>query len=410
MGALLKNIKRIMAAEFSRELSVKTFMGQRRIASMGYRTGAAAGFGMRRLLVDEKGNRKTVLQTGQHKIVATDRTILVPGPPAKVAVIRYMYRASSAGKTYDQIAAALNKRRKYTHRGNLWTGWSVGHILKNEKYTGSLVWNKTSLKLRMVKKYNPKSEWVHVNGAFKPVVSRKIFDEARQAVRKRMAPTPEHLLLEGLQRLLDEKGHLTKELIRADETIPGPLAYARHFGSLLEAYKRVGFKPRLTFGADLDKELAALNRRHVADVAEKLRQSGRHISFLRGKRTFVVDRNLTVQFMILRSTQRRSGICHWQMIPKAKPTVDVLVAARMDYDNQCFYDFLLLPRDEVRGVSIRIIEGKDHPFEFYRAENLEPLYTMLDPRFMDGLPVRERILEAIRETNERSREADRASR
>ena len=39
--ALLKTLKRTMAAEFSRELSVKVSEGQRRIAQLGYRLGGA---------------------------------------------------------------------------------------------------------------------------------------------------------------------------------------------------------------------------------------------------------------------------------------------------------------------------------------------------------------------------------
>jgi len=402
MGALLKSMKRIMAAEFSRELSVKTFIGQRRIASMGFRPGAAAGFGLRRLIVDKNGKTRAVLQRGQQKIIATDRTLLVPGPSAEVAAVRFMFKACAAGKSYQQIADALNRRYANLDRGKTWTVWAVAHILKNEKYAGNLIWNKGSHKLGVKKVANPKSEWIRVEGAFKPIVSREQFEEARRAVRERMNGTPEHVLLRGLQRLFDEKGRLTKEMMRADKRIPGPHAYERCFGNILEAYRRVGFQPRLTYGADLDKELTNLNQRHVADVAEKLRKEGRHISILRGGRRFEVDGICTIQFMVIRSYQRKSGNHHWQLIPRAKPMVDVIVAARMDYDNQHFRDYLLLPRPEVRGVSVRIIEGDSHPLEIYRSQSLEPLYTLIDAKKVGDMSLQDRILEAIRETNERA--------
>ncbi len=54
---LMKNIKRSMAGEYSRELSVKVFAGQCRLIEKGYRQGGPAGYGLRRMLIDEKRGR-----------------------------------------------------------------------------------------------------------------------------------------------------------------------------------------------------------------------------------------------------------------------------------------------------------------------------------------------------------------
>ena len=45
-ATVIKNIKRAMAGEFSRELSVKVHAGQSRIAAMGFNVGAAPGYGL----------------------------------------------------------------------------------------------------------------------------------------------------------------------------------------------------------------------------------------------------------------------------------------------------------------------------------------------------------------------------
>lgn len=55
-------------------------MGQRTLIRKGFRQGGPAGFGLRRLLVDETGNRKFELHRLEHKSIQTDRVILVPGP------------------------------------------------------------------------------------------------------------------------------------------------------------------------------------------------------------------------------------------------------------------------------------------------------------------------------------------
>lgn len=77
---VMKAMKRLMAGEYSRELSAKVFAGQCRLIKKGFRQGGMAGYGLRRLLIDERGNRKEELCHGQRKSLQTDRVVLVPGP------------------------------------------------------------------------------------------------------------------------------------------------------------------------------------------------------------------------------------------------------------------------------------------------------------------------------------------
>jgi DNA invertase Pin-like site-specific DNA recombinase len=63
-ATVLKNIKRAMAGEFSRELSTKVFAGQSRIVASGFHIGSTPGYGLRRHLLDVHGNRKMELAFG----------------------------------------------------------------------------------------------------------------------------------------------------------------------------------------------------------------------------------------------------------------------------------------------------------------------------------------------------------
>src|SRR5579864_5457788 len=44
LSSIVKNLKRVMAAEFSRELSAKVHAGQLRLASLGFRVGGPVGY------------------------------------------------------------------------------------------------------------------------------------------------------------------------------------------------------------------------------------------------------------------------------------------------------------------------------------------------------------------------------
>ena len=63
-SSIIKTVKRAMAGEYSRELSVKVFAGQSNLIKLGFRQGGAAGFGLRRLLVDQRGAPKGELDRG----------------------------------------------------------------------------------------------------------------------------------------------------------------------------------------------------------------------------------------------------------------------------------------------------------------------------------------------------------
>jgi len=62
----MKALKRATAAEYSQELGVKSYEGQKRLAQLGFRVGGSAGFGLRRMLLSSAGDRMTVCLCKRH--------------------------------------------------------------------------------------------------------------------------------------------------------------------------------------------------------------------------------------------------------------------------------------------------------------------------------------------------------
>ena len=100
LSSIFKNIKRVMAAEFSRELGVKVHAGHCRTESLGYRVGSPLTYGLRREMVDDKECSKGRLAKGEYKALKTDRVrvglgsdeeIFQPDPgPALEAILTCM--------------------------------------------------------------------------------------------------------------------------------------------------------------------------------------------------------------------------------------------------------------------------------------------------------------------------------
>lgn len=81
-----------MAVEYSRELSIKVFASQYRLIKLGFEQAGAPGFGLRRVLVNERGEIKGELKCGEHKSLQTYRVILMPGPDEEVVWVNKVYR------------------------------------------------------------------------------------------------------------------------------------------------------------------------------------------------------------------------------------------------------------------------------------------------------------------------------
>lgn len=142
VSSIVKNLKRAMAGEYSRELSVKVFAGQKRLIEKGFRVSGTPGYGLRRLLVDENGLAKGTLNPGQWKSITTDRIVLVPGPPEEVEIVRrifsmFVHERMPTGR----IASFLNKNGIDNGSGHRWSVNKLLQILRNEKYIGNNVWN-----------------------------------------------------------------------------------------------------------------------------------------------------------------------------------------------------------------------------------------------------------------------------
>jgi len=110
VATIVKGVKRAMAGEYSRELSAKVFAGQCRLIELGYRQGGTAGFGLRRVLLDQSGEAKGELRRGEQKSLRTDRVVLRPGPADEVSIVQDIYRAFvEQGHNEATIARRLNE-------------------------------------------------------------------------------------------------------------------------------------------------------------------------------------------------------------------------------------------------------------------------------------------------------------
>lgn len=280
-ATLLKSIKRVMAAEYSRELSGRQTASKRSLCHRGLWAGGPAPFGYVRQLIGRNGAVGPRLSYGERVIMPGFHTILVPGDPAEVETVRHIYRLCSRGLGINAITKRLNGEGRFFRGRKYWYPGAVRCILRNEIYIGTLVHGRQRKVLGHTLK-GPAAQQLRIVGFVDPLISNAVFARAQRQMRARKTVCfcgDQAALLSQLAASLARHGRLSAKIINADPDCPCAATYKRAFGTLAEAYRRVGFVPS-EHGQMLVERM--LHCREVAQQHRRKMSQERLLADLRG--------------------------------------------------------------------------------------------------------------------------------
>lgn len=384
---IVKNIKRAMAGEYSRELSDKVFKGQCKLIKLGYRQGGHAGFGLRRMLVDHNGKHKNILKWGEHKSIQTDRVILVHGPKKEVQIVRWMYCTFVEDKkTEKEIAQNLNSRNIKTDLDHPWNAATVRQVLTNEKYIGDNVYNRRSFKLKKKHVKNPPQLWVYHKEAFRPIVSRELFARVQEIMVQRNRHFSNDELLEKLKKLYQTKGYVSSILIDNAQDIPCSSVYRHRFGSLIRAYQLIGYIPEQDYRyVEINKKLRKKHKEEVEKVKQQLQKIGAQI--WEDKKTDLIQVNgeFKVSIVIARCFFTATGFLRWRIKLESENQPDISIVIRMGQDNETIEDFYLLPTIDMTFAKLTMKYNNGIALDAYRFDNLDFFFGMAKRTRLKGV-------------------------
>jgi DNA invertase Pin-like site-specific DNA recombinase len=378
VSTIVKGVKRAMAGEYSRELSAKVFGGQCRLIELGFRQGGPAGYGLRRILVDQGGLMKSELQRGEHKSLQTDRVVLMPGPDNEVRTINLIYRwfIDESLNEYE-IAARLNGMHIQTDLGRDWTRATIREVLTNEKYIGNNVYNRVSFKLKKARVVNPPDMWIRKERAFEPIVPSETFYTAQGIMRARAQRYSNEDLIERLRNLYQSRGFLSGVVIDETEGMPSASVYAYRFGSLIRAYQSVGFTPGRDYRyIETNRFLRHLHPGIVAETEQRIAALGGSVARDLATDMLTLNSEFTACIVLSRCQARESGRNHWKVRFDTSLLPDITVAVRLARNNETTLDYYLLPRLDFGQPRIHLADWNPVEFESYRFDTLDYLYGM----------------------------------
>ncbi|WP_082564453.1 recombinase family protein [Caulobacter sp. Root1472] len=170
-------LKGTMNALFLKDLAAKTHRGIRGRVEAG-KVGCGNAYGYRVVREIDATGRVT---TGEREIV-----------PEEAEVVRRIFRDYAAGKSPRRIAIELNAEGVPAPWGSKWCDSSIrgnralgSGIINNEFYVGEMIWNRRRRMKnpdtgRVEPRFNPESEWVHVQAPHLRIIEDGLWQAARR--------------------------------------------------------------------------------------------------------------------------------------------------------------------------------------------------------------------------------------
>ncbi len=378
-STIMKNVRRAMAGEFSRDLSDKVYQAQCRLAAQGFKMGGSAPYGFRRVMLDERGAFKCELKPGQVKNYRSDRVILVPGPDDEIATVKRIYRLSGErGLTDRRIAELLNRAKVQGTAGRAWNRYMVRDVLTSERYIGTYVYNRSSSKLGGRKMLNPPTDWIRCEGAFEAIVPQRAFDKAQAARGRNRHIFSDKALIDHAKRLLERDGKLSSWSIMRSPNGPSLSTYRKRFGSLDRVYELAGYqlgrfeavsvgRGLVHHAVGLLETASTLLRCAGAQVAEEAERSGLII-------------NDAVWLGVTVARYIRSKESYWRITLRAGAGFDFVLVGLMNPANSAIDRLYLLPRKTFPHCGKTTFSERGSRKERFRLSDLSHLYSAI------GLP------------------------
>lgn len=347
-NTIMKSLKRVMAAEYSRELSEKMFHCMRRMIAKGYWVGGPPGYAFRRMFISADGTRQHLMQSGQQKEFRNGHVVIVPGPPEEVACVREIFRMYIEERMSTlRIAAALNERG-IPREGIPWNYRAIVKVLFDEKYAGTMVWNRFTERLSGRYVRVPREKWIVQPGAIPPIVDRKTFERAQEIRAQHPLNASNEELLEKLRTLFALHGRMNSGLINKARTLPSATCYMARFGSIRKVYELLDY--RRTDTVALRQQTAIKVKKLHIEIFGRLRKLYRaDITAVRYRnvsrpRRLRFSSGLEVYLVVCLFEKMLDGSTRWRFQGRAAQRSGfITLLCRCNETNTAFHDFLVVP-------------------------------------------------------------------
>jgi hypothetical protein len=193
-------------------------------------------------------------------------------------------------------------------------------------------------------------------------------------------------MLEKLRGVLKEHGRISGIIIDEAESLPSSTAFRHRFGSLVAAYRLIGYAPGIDYSfIETNRKLRKRHPELVASVVSQVQELGATAGWDEKTGLLNLNNELRVSIVLCRHTSTVAGSSRWVVRLDAGLKPDITIAVRMDATNEGIRDYYLLPGIDMTWEHLRIAEDNGVYLDAYRFETLD---------YFLGMAKRVRIQEA----------------
>jgi len=238
-GSIMKQLKRIMAGEYSRDLSRKVRQGKVNNAQRGFAPGGPCPMGLAREEVDSTGRVVRQLGRGERKGRPEHSVRFRRGDPSEIATVQRIFRLTLAcGLEQSDIRRLLNDEGVAWIDGTPWTNARVRNVLLCDTLTGVATFGRTQQRLGGAVVQRPPEGWIR-RKLFKPIISEADFRRAERLRRVCTRKTDEQML-DDLRLVRDRHGRVSFSLVNGTLGVQHASNYPKRFGSFSNACALIG--------------------------------------------------------------------------------------------------------------------------------------------------------------------------
>jgi len=191
-GKLLEGMIEVIDEFYSTNLAEDTIRGMKENVTRGFYNGGLTPFGYKKVKV---------------KVGAVEKSKLAL-EESEQPIVQRIFRMAVEGKGGKEIAKALNADGLRTRAGKHFSTTAINNILRNEVYTGTLVWRSKNSKFNNAGAKTP-SEVIRIPDSHPALISREDFDRVQQLLTERR-PSARHPRTVSSQYLLSGLLHCGK--------------------------------------------------------------------------------------------------------------------------------------------------------------------------------------------------------
>ena len=386
MSGILKNLKRTMAAEYSRELSQKIALAHRRLAELGYHVGGKVGFGLRRTIISPTGEILGTLEEGQRRRYPGEKIVVRPGPEHELTIIRRIFYEFSVLKLSPSvIIRGLNDNLKNWPAGRPWTRFKIKHVLINENYIGNLVFQCYGGSLLRKRSHDAPLDVIRHERVFDPIVPVEQFLGAASRFRRRARIIDNETMIKMLKDLYAKEGKVTRFVMDRYQDMPSWTTYRGRFGSLRNAYAIAGVETARDCSFVQHHRMAAAKAANILDViADNLYRDGRLVVCDRKRNIIHINNAWCVLIKVVRAKMNKAGNLRWRFFIGSTYHTDLCLLVRVDEEGRKILDIYLFPTLSIRkGITLLAVKN-DLGTDMYRIKSIADIYPKAS-RYMDDV-------------------------